>query len=162
MSVIKNPTHFRSTHANPVNLTQQLVTNNLLPPSNPNSSVSAANRTFGGTSSSSFSSQISGVKGPSRGLGSAAFLNKAYLQFQEPQRALAVLRELQNTTFNNSRSTTANGYFHRSVAYGEQLDSNVAGPVEEPVPNGVETTPLINPNSLFAQQGANISSRNRA
>ena len=149
-----NPTHLRQTHANPVNLTVQFDTNNLLPATNPNVSVSAANRTFGGNSSSSFSSQVSGVKGSSRGLGSAAYLNKAYLQFEKPQRALAVLRQLQDSTYNNSHSTVANGYFHRNVAYGEQLDSNVAGPVAEPVPYGVQTTPLFNQNSLYVQKGS--------
>lgn len=153
-----NPTHLRQTHANPVNLTQYFNTNNYLPATNPNVSVSAANRTFGGNSSSSFSSQVSGVTGPSRGLASAAYLNKAYLQFKRPQRALAVLRQLQDTTYNNSRSTAANGYFHRTVAYGEQLNSNVAGPVAEPTPNGVQTTPLFNSNSVFAQKGANVGS----
>uniref|UniRef100_A0A6C0LFC5 Uncharacterized protein n=1 Tax=viral metagenome TaxID=1070528 RepID=A0A6C0LFC5_9ZZZZ len=87
------------------------------------------NRTFGGNSSTLFSSQVSGVKGGSTGLTSAAYLNKAYLQFQKPQNALAFLRPLQNTTYNNSHSTISNGYFIRSVAYGEQLNSNVAGPV---------------------------------
>lgn len=162
MTVSRNPTHFRNTHRNPLNITPFFNTNNLLPPTNPNISVSAANRTFGGNSSSSFSSQVSGVTGPSRGLSSAAYLNKAYLQFQKPQRALAVLRQLQDTTYNNSRSTAANGYFHRTVAYGEQLNSNVAGPVAEPTPNGVQTTPLFNPNSVFAQKGANVGSHTRA
>ena len=128
MTVNSNPTHLRNTQANPINLTPQFNTNNYLPVTNPNVSVSVANRTFGGTSSSSFSSQISGVKGPSRGLASAAYLNKSYLQFDKPQRARALLRELENTTHNNSRSTIGNAYFRRGVVYGEQLNSNVAGP----------------------------------
>ena len=162
MTHSRTPTHFRNTHANPVNLTPYFNTNNYVPVTNPNVSVSAANRTFGGNSSSSFSSQVSGVTGPSRGLTSAAYLNKAYLQFERPQRALAVLRQLQDTTYNNSYSTVANGYFHRTVAYGEQLNSNVAGPVAEPTPNGVQTTPLFNQNSVFVQKGANVGSHTRA
>lgn len=101
----------------------------------------SANRTFGGTSSSSFSSQILGVKGPSTGLASSNYLNKAYLQFQKPQRALA---KLKKTTYNNSRSTVSNGYFHRTVAYGQQLNSNVAGPVKEPLPRGALRNRLFN------------------
>ena len=162
MTVSRTPTHLRNTLANPLNLTPYFNTNNYLPVSNPNVSVSAANRTFGGTSSSSFSSQVSGIKGGSVGLTSAAYLNKAYLQFEKPQRALAVLRQLQDTTYNNSRSTVANGYFHRTVAYGEQLNSNVAGPVAEPVPNGVQTTPLFNQNSVYGQKCANVGSHSRA
>ena len=157
-----NPTHFRNTHANPINLTPHFNTNNYVPATNPNVSVSVANRTFGGNSSSSFSSQVSGVTGPSRGLSSAAYLNKAYLQFQKPQRALAVLKQLQDTTYNNSYSTITNGYFHRTVAYGEQLNSNVAGPVEEPIPSGVQTTPLFNQNSVYAQKSINVGSHSRA
>lgn len=151
MIVSRTPTHLRNTHANPLNLTPYF-TNNYVPVTNPNVSVSAANRTFGGNSSSSFSSQVSGVTGPSRGLTSAAYLNKAYLQFEKPQRALAILRQLQDTTYNNSRSTIANGYFHRTVAYGKQLNSNVAGPVAEPI---------FNKNSVFIQKGANVGSHTR-
>ena len=128
MQVNTHPTHFRATHVNPINLTPFFKSNNLLVASNPNISYSAANRTFGGTSSSSYSAQTFGVKGSSRALSSATYLNKAYLQFPQPQRALAELRKLKNTTFNNSFSTTRNGYFHRNVAYGELLNSNVAGP----------------------------------
>jgi len=146
MTVNSNPMHFRSAHANPINLTPYFNTNNLIPPSNPNVSVSAANRTFGGTSSASFSSQVSGIIGGSKGLASAAYLNKSFLKFAPPQRAHAELRPLQDTTYNNSRSTIPNGYFNRNVSYGKQLDSNVAGPIEEPTPNGVQTTSLINPN----------------
>ena len=156
------PPHFRNTHANPHNLTPYFNTNNLLPVTNPSISVSSANRTFGGTSSSSYSSQVSGVKGQSRGLASSAFLNKAYLQFKKPQRALASLRQLQDTTHNNSRSIVANGYFHRTVAYGEQLNSNVAGPVPEPIPRGAQTVPLVNPSSVYARKGANVGSHTRA
>ena len=162
MTVSRTPTHLRNTHANPINLTPYFNTNNYLPVTNPNVSVSAANRTFGGSSSASFSSQVSGVTGPSRGLTSAAYLNKAYFQFEKPQRALAVLRQLQDTTYNHSRSITTNGYFHRTVAYGEQLHSNVAGPVAEPTPNGVQTTSLFNLNSVFAQKGENVGSHTRA
>jgi len=162
MTVSRTPTHFRNTHVNPVNLTPYFNTNNYVPVTNPNVSVSVANRTFGGTSSSSFSSQVSGVKGSSRGLTSAAYLNKTYLQFEKPQRALAILKQLQDTTYNNSRSTAANGYFHRNVAYGEQLNSNVAGPVAEPTPNGVQTKPLFNPNSVYGQKGVNVGSHSMA
>lgn len=158
----RNPTHLRQTHANPINLTPYFNTNNLLPASNPNVSVSVANRTFGGKSSSSYSSLISGVKGPSNGLTEAAFLNKAYLQYEKPQRSKAILRKLQNTTFNNSRSTAQNGYFIRTIAYGEQLNSNVAGPVREPLRTGIQTKRLINPRSVYAQKGANVGSHTRA
>ena len=96
---------------------------------NPNVAVSYAYRTVGGTSSAQSSSQVYGVKGPSSGLASSAYLNKAYLKYNKPQRSLAVTRELKNTTYNSSLSTIQNGYFYRNVAYGQQLDSNVAGPV---------------------------------
>ena len=109
MTESRTPTHLRSTHANPGNLTPQYDSNNLLPATNPNVSVSAANRTFGGSSSSSVSSQVSGVKGGSRGLSGAGFLNKAYLQYGKPHRALAELRKIQDTTYNSSSSTAANG-----------------------------------------------------
>ena len=123
------PTHLTQTHANRMYLTLQYESNNLLPVTNPNLSVSSPNRTFGGYSSTLFSSRVSGVTGPSSGLTSASYLNKAYLQFEKPQKALAVLRQLNDTTYNNSRSNVGNGYFYRTVAYGEQINSNVAGPV---------------------------------
>ena len=156
MTVHTTQTHTSNAHANPLNLTPYFNTNNYLPVTNPSIIVPSANKTFGGTSSSLFSSEISGVKGSSRGLTSACYLNKAYLEFEKPQRALAELKQLQDTTYNISRSTAANGYFYRNVAYGEQLNSNVAGPVAEPTPTGAQTIPLFNENSLFAQKGANL------
>ena len=72
------------------------------------------------------------------------------------------MRKLQNTTFNNSRSTVQNGYFIRTIAYGEQLNSNVAGPVHEPLRAGIQTERLVNPRSVYAQKGANVGSHTRA
>lgn len=112
----------------PKNVTPYFNSNNLLKATNPSINYCSANRTFGGKSSSSYSSQVFGVKGPSNGLASSVYLNKAYLQFPKPQKALAVLKKLQNTNLNSSVSTIGNGYFHRNVAYGELLNSNVAGP----------------------------------
>ena len=127
MAQNKNPTHLIS-HANPINLTPQSTANNLLKATNPSVNYSSANRTFGGKSSSSYSTQVFGVKGTSKSLASSVYLNKAYLQFPKPQKALAVLKKLQNTNLNSSVSTIGNGYFHRNIAYGELLNSNVAGP----------------------------------
>lgn len=157
MFLNENPTHLRQTHVNPVNLTPYFNTNNYLPVTNPNVSVSSANRTFGGYSSSLFSSNDKkGIKGPSRGLASANYLNKAYLQYKKPQKALAELIEIQDTTYNNSRSTVANGYFQRYTAYGKLLNSNVAGPIPESTPKWVQTTLLLNANSVYSRKGANV------
>ena len=68
MTHSRTPTHLRSTHENPLNLTPYFDSNNYLPATNPSISVSTANRTFGGNSSSSFSSQVSGVKGYSQAI----------------------------------------------------------------------------------------------
>ena len=69
------------------------------------------------------------------------------------------ITQFEQTTNNNSRSTIPNGYFHRYVGYGELLNSNVpGGPIPEPTPTGAQTTPLVNPNSVYAQKNAPVSS----
>jgi hypothetical protein len=145
------PTHLRETVENNNNLITPQYNNNIISATNPNVSFTISNRTFGGTSSASYSSQVYGVKGSSRGLGTAGFLNKAELQYDKPQRSLALPRG-NIPTYNKSNSTVPNGYFIRNVNYGEQLDSNVSGPQQEPVPSGVQTVPLVNPNSVYAQK----------
>ena len=139
---------------NPYDVTPFFNTNNYVTVTNPNVSPPVSNRTFGGTSSNLFQSQVFGVKGGSRGLASAGYFNKTYLLIQKPQRALTGNFN-GSITYNNSRSTLPNGYFYRTDAYGRQLDSNVPGPVKEPIPLGLQVTPLINRNSLLWSKGPN-------
>ena len=117
-----NPTHLRQTHVNPVNLTTHFNTNNYLPVTNPNISVSSANRTFGGSSSSAFSSKATGIKGSSRCIASAGYFNKAYIKNSDPKKYLALNSKV---TYNNSRSIIRNGYFIRYDEYGKLLNSNI-------------------------------------
>jgi len=151
-------THLSNLLDNPVYITPWFDRNDYLPVTNPNVSPPSANRTFGGTSSSSTSTQVYGVKGSSRGIASAEYINKAYLQFGKPQRALAVLRAINDPTINNAKAIVGNGYFNRLDTYGEQLNSNVAGPVIEPTRIGIQTTPLYNPNSLYSQKTSYLGS----
>lgn len=75
-----------------------------------------------GASNGLFSSSINGVHGGSRSLYSSNNLNKAFLQ-NKPQNAKAT----QKQTYNSSKSLLPNGYYFRSIATGQQLDSNRTG-----------------------------------
>lgn len=128
----------------------------ILNQSNPNIVVQVANRTFGGTSSAHSSSIVNGVKGGSHGLASATYLNKGYSQYAKPQKTNSTILYL-DTNKNITTSTLGNGYFIRNNNYGRILDSNVSGPISEPNPPGSTNNLLVNPNSVYAQKGANLN-----